>query len=104
MEKVKSYKGLGSEVKIRGLSSRYFYICFAMLMFAALFAVFSFTSWLKTFDTFSLLTELFFECLVPAVIYRAFHRRSNRPKIESKPFAVTICNRSLYCNLNRKHG
>lgn len=93
---------MGSQLKIRGLYTRYFYICFACLLFSGFLFTFSITDLFKGAAGTSLYLEFLVEFAAPFILYRVFYCKSNQDKILKKSGKMTVCNRQLYKILNHK--
>ncbi len=102
MEKCMVYKGLDSPCKIRGLISKYFYIVFAVALIELMLLGMSILTLLQTGNKIDFFMGFFIEGLILGVLYRFFYKRSNVPKLSNKPIIITITNRDLYKNLNKK--
>lgn len=102
MEKCMVYKGLDSPCKIRGLISRYFYIVFAVALIELLFLGMSVITLLQTGNKIDFFMGFFIEVLIFGALCRFCYKRSNVPKLSNKPIMITITNRDLYKNLNKK--
>lgn len=102
METARIYKGMDNQLKIRGLYTRYFYICFASLMFSGFLFMFSISTVLKGEGGSSFWVELLVELSIPLVLYKFFYDKSNKEKIVKKPCQEVVTNRQLYKMLNRK--
>lgn len=101
MKTCKVYKGLNSPCKIKGLTSRYFYIMAILSMLACVFLYLSVSSAFNTGDIFSLGVDALLIIGSLVIIYNYLYKRSNVPKIRIDKGEYTISNRDLYKTLKK---
>lgn len=102
MESVRVYKGMNTPLKIRGLYSRYFYICFASVLLVGFLLAFTVSDALRDNGGKFWLFECIIELAIPCVIYKILYKRSNPDKLPKKRLPMTISNRNIYKVLNHK--